>query len=249
MKKNKKIVIAVMPAYNAARTLEKTCRDIPKGVVDDCIVVDDDSQDETVKKAKELGLKVFINPKNMGYGANQKVCYEKALSMKADIVVMIHPDYQYDSSLTYELVEPIIAGKYDLMLGSRIRTRREALEGGMPLYKYIANRSLTLLENLVLGANLSEYHTGFRAYSKELLNTVPFGKFSNDFVFDQQMIISAFHSRFRVGEIPVPVRYFKDASSINFSRSVIYGLGILFNLLIYSLHEGKVIKSNIFSKK
>lgn len=232
-KKHKPKIIAVMPAYNAAKTLEKTYRDIPKGIVDKVIVVDDKSKDKTVKIAKKLGLEIVIHPQNRGYGANQKTCYTLALSQGADIVIMIHPDYQYDSKLTGELLRPIQQGRFDVMLGSRIRTREEVLKGGMPMYKYIGNRSLTFLENLVLGQNLSEFHTGFRAYKKSILEKIPFHKYSDDFVFDQQILFGAVAVGAKIGEIPVPTRYFPEASSINFRRSVKYGLSILSDLLIY----------------
>lgn len=232
-KKHKARVIAVMPAYNAAKTIEKTYRDIPKGVVDKVIVVDDGSKDSTVKIAKRLGLEIVIHPQNRGYGANQKTCYTLALSQGADIVIMIHPDYQYDSRLTEELLRPILKDRFDVMLGSRIRTRDEALAGRMPTYKYIGNRFLTFVENLILGQNLSEYHTGFRAYKKDILQKIPFHKYSDDFVFDQQILFGAIAIGARIGETPVPIRYFPEASSINFKRSIIYGLSILRDLLIY----------------
>lgn len=233
-KKSKVIkVIAVMPAYNAARTIEKTYRDIPKGTVNKIIVVDDSSKDETVRVAKKLGLQVVAHPQNRGYGANQKTCYTLALSQGADVVVMIHPDYQYDSTLTGELIRPIIDGRFDVMLGSRIRTRAEAVKGGMPYWKYLANRFLTLVENIVLGQNLSEYHTGFRAYTKNVLRKLPFHKYSDDFVFDQQILFGAIALGARLGEIPVPVRYFNEASSINFKRSVVYGISIFRDLIFY----------------
>lgn len=234
-KKRKPRVIAVMPAYNAARTIERTYRDIPKDIVQKVIVVDDNSKDKTVKIAKKLGLQVFVHPQNRGYGGNQKTCYTLALSEGADIVVMIHPDYQYDSTLTGELIRPIIQGRFDVMLGSRIRNRKEALKGGMPGYKYVGNRILTFLENLILGQNLSEYHTGFRAYTKQVLKKLPFHKYSDDFVFDQQILFGAIALGARIGEIPVPVRYFDEASSINFKRSVIYGVSILRDLAFYIL--------------
>jgi len=243
----KKVVI-VMPAYNAAKTIKKTYQDIPQDIADEIIVVDDDSHDQTVKLAKDLGLKVFIHSSNLGYGANQKTCYWEALKSKPDIVVMIHPDYQYDATLIPDLVKPIIDGRSDIMLGSRIRSRKESLAGGMPLYKYFANRFLTILENIILGLNLSEYHTGFRAFKSQVLRTLPFQRFSNDFVFDQEILISAVATGFKIGEIPVPVRYFPEASSINFIRSVRYGLMTLLTLLKYILRR-LGIKSRIFSKK
>lgn len=235
----KKSVIAVMPAYNAAKTLERTIKDIPKGVVDEIILVDDGSHDETAKLAEKLGLKVVRHPQNRGYGGNQKTCYTIALSDGADVVVMIHPDYQYDSSLTREMVQPILDGRYDVMMGSRIRTRTEALTGGMPAYKYFGNRFLTLIENIFLGQNLSEYHTGFRAFSGKILKTVPFHKYSDDFVFDQHIMFGVIARGARIGEVAVPVRYFKEASSINFFRSCIYGLSILKDMAMYVVTGGK----------
>jgi glycosyltransferase involved in cell wall biosynthesis len=245
-KKEKKKIVIIMPAYNAERTLEKTYRDIPKGLANKIILVDDDSHDETVKLAKKLGLKVFVHPTNLGYGGNQKTCYWEALKEKPDIVVMIHPDYQYDATLTGELIKPILDNRFDVMLGSRIRSRKEALEGGMPFYKYLSNRFLTILENIVLGLNLSEYHTGFRAFTSEVLRTLPFQRFSNDFVFDQEILISAAAAGFRIGEIPVPVRYFPEASTINFLRSARYGLMTLWTLLKY-VSRSIGIKSKIFA--
>lgn len=237
-----------MPAYNAAKTLEKTYRDIPRGVASEIILVDDASGDQTVSLAKKLGLKVFVHPLNLGYGGNQKTCYWEALKSKPDIIVMIHPDYQYDASLVPDLVKPIIDGRFEIMLGSRIRSRKEALEGGMPFYKYLANRFLTIAENMVLGLNLSEYHTGFRAYKSKVLRSLPFQRFSNDFVFDQEILIAAVAAGFKIGEIPVPVRYFPEASSINFARSVRYGLMTLLTLLKYTL-QPLGIKSKVFAKK
>lgn len=244
----KKKIVIIMPAYNAAETLEKTYRDIPKGVAQEIILVDDNSRDETVKLAKKLKLKVFVHPTNLGYGGNQKTCYWEALKSDPDIIVMIHPDYQYDASLVPDLVKPIIDSRFDIMLGSRIRSRKEALKGGMPLYKYLANRFLTILENIILGLNLSEYHTGFRAYTSKVLRTLPFQRFSNDFVFDQEILISAVAAGFKIGEIAVPVRYFPEASSINFSRAVRYGLMTLLSLLKYILHS-LGIRSRIFVEK
>ncbi len=223
-----------MPAYNAEKTLRKTYQDIPPKIVDEIILVDDGSHDKTVAIARKLGLRVFVHPQNRGYGGNQKTCYTLAINDGADIIVMIHPDYQYDSSLTGEIIKPILEGRFDIMLGSRIHTRSETLKGGMPLYKYIANRFLTMVENLFLGQNLSEYHTGFRAFDKKVLQTLPFHKFSDDFVFDQEILILAIKNGFRIGEISIPTRYFPDSSSINFSRSLKYGLSILFALFKYT---------------
>ena len=232
MKNHNQKIVVVMPAYNAEKTLKKTYKDIDKKLVDQIILVDDGSHDDTVKIAKKLKIKTIVHPQNRGYGGNQKTCYTIALNEKADIVVMLHPDYQYDATLIEDLVKPLINNRSDIMLGSRIRTRKEALAGGMPAYKYFGNRFLTLVQNIVLGQNLSEYHTGFRAFSKKVLKDVPFHKFSDDFVFDQQIIISAIKKGYKVGEIAVPVRYFPDASSISFSRSVKYGLSTLFELFI-----------------
>lgn len=239
MAKKKPKVIVVMPAYNAAKTLKKTLDDIPKGTADKVLLVDDGSSDKTVEIAKKLGLEVIIHPQNRGYGANQKTCYTLALSQGADIVVMIHPDYQYDSSLTGELIRPLLQKRFDIMLGSRIRTREEALSGGMPFYKYISNRFLTTLENLILGQNLSEYHTGFRGYTKEILKKIPFHKYSDDFVFDQQILLGSVAANARIGEISVPVRYFDEASSINFKRSAVYGLSIIRDLIFFIIFGRK----------
>lgn len=243
--KTKKVII-VMPAYNAARTLVKTFNDIPKRYRGNVILVDDGSSDKTMKIAKKLGIKGFAHPQNRGYGGNQKTCYTLALSEGADIVVMIHPDYQYDSTLTAEIVEPIIDGRFDIMLGSRIRTRKEVLAGGMPQYKYYSNRFLTILENIILGQNLSEYHTGYRAFDRKVLEKLPFHKFSDDFVFDQDILVSAIKENYRIGEIQVPVRYFPEASSINFQRSVKYGLGIFWVLLRYIIEQTGMIHFKIF---
>jgi glycosyltransferase involved in cell wall biosynthesis len=226
-----KNTVVVLPAYNAQKTLKKTYKDIPKKFVKKIILVDDGSHDKTVELAKKLKIKTITHPQNRGYGANQKTCYTLALNEKADIVVMIHPDYQYDATLLPDIIRPIDQGRFDIMLGSRIRTRKEALSGGMPLYKYISNRFLTITENIILGQNLSEYHTGFRAFSAKALRKIPFHRFSDDFVFDQQILISASRKNLKIGEIPVPVRYFPEASSINFSRSVKYGLETLLSLV------------------
>lgn len=247
MNQNTKLkVIAVLPAYNAEQTLEKTLSDIPSGCVDEIILVDDHSSDRTVEIARKLGLKIIVHETNQGYGANQKTCYTEALRAGADVVVMIHPDYQYDSRLTSYMVGLIRNNVCDIMLGSRIRKRREALEGGMPLYKYIANRFLTIIENLILGENIAEYHTGFRAYSRKVLDTIPWQKNSNDFAFDAQFLIQASYFKFRIGSIPVPARYFEEASSINFARSVVYGLGIIVCLIRYILHRMHILTCKLF---
>lgn len=242
--KNK--IVIVMPAYNAAKTIKKTYNDIPKDLNAEVIVVDDASGDKTVEIAKKMGLKSFVHPNNLGYGGNQKTCYWEALKMKPDIVVMIHPDYQYDATLTKEMVRPIIDKRFDIMLGSRIRTRKEVFKGGMPWWKYFGNRFLTMAENLITGLNLSEYHTGFRAYSKKALKKIPFQRFSNGFVFDQEILISAVSFDFKIGEIPVPVRYFPEASSANFSSSVRYGLETLKVLFFFVLYQAGIYKAKIF---
>lgn len=226
-------VIVVMPAYNAAKTLEKTFREIPKGSYDEVLVVDDASRDNTPKVARRLGLSIVVHKKNLGYGGNQKTCYKTALKKKADIVVMLHPDYQYDPKLLPLLIDPIKKDFFDVMLGSRIRTRKEALAGGMPLYKYLSNRMLTILENVIFGLNLSEYHTGYRAFSREVLLAVPFQTFSNDFIFDTQILIAAHKKNFRIGEVAVPVKYFPEASSITLRRSIIYGVRTVWETIKY----------------
>ncbi|OGK23226.1 glycosyl transferase family 2 [Candidatus Roizmanbacteria bacterium RIFCSPHIGHO2_02_FULL_37_24] len=237
MKKNK--IVIVMPAYNAEKTIEKTYYDIPKTLRDSAriILVDDKSSDKTVSIARKLGLEVIRHHRNLGYGANQKTCYKHALKLKPDIVVMIHPDYQYDSSLTEELIRPLQDGWLHIMLGNRIRSRIEALEGGMPLYKYLGNRFLTFIENIILGLNLAEYHTGFRAYQSKVLKSLPLEKFSDDFVFDQEILIAATHAGYRIGEIPVPVRYFAEASSIDFAQSLVYGIMTVITLFKYVMHR------------
>lgn len=244
-KKNPKIIV-VMPAYNAEKTVKKTYDDLPKDLISDVILVDDASRDQTVQKAKNLGITVYIHKENRGYGGNQKTCYDQALKRNPDVVVMVHPDYQYDAKLVGVLCEPIVNGRADVMLGSRIQTRRQVLAGGMPLYKYFSNRFLTLVENLAMGLNLSEYHTGFRAYSSDVLKTIPYHKFSDDFVFDQQILISALSYGFNISEIPVPCKYFPEASSINFKRSTKYGLATLWTVFSYLLSQTGIIKFKIF---
>jgi glycosyltransferase involved in cell wall biosynthesis len=220
-------VMAVMPAYNAAATLERTVADIPAGSVDEILLVDDGSRDDTVELARRLGLRVIAHPHNRGYGANQKTCYSAALATDADIVVMIHPDYQYDSRVIPHLVGFIELGICDVVLGSRIRTRGEALGGGMPIWKYLANRALTIVENVALGQNLGDFHSGLRAYRRTVLETVPFLANSDDFVFDTQFLVQCVYLGFRLGDVPVPVRYFEEASNIDFRRSVRYGVATL----------------------
>jgi glycosyltransferase involved in cell wall biosynthesis len=242
MTDSKPRIIAVMPAYNAALTLEKTIRDIPADTVDEVILVDDCSTDETVAVAESLGLTVIRHEQNTGYGGNQKTCYTEALSRGADIVVMIHPDYQYDSRVIGVAAELIRLGNVDVILGSRIRTRAEALKGGMPGWKYIANRCLTIFENIALGQNLGDFHSGFRAYRKEVLQTIPWRRNSDDFVFDTQFLAQSVTFGFRLGDIPVPVRYFAEASSINFRRSTRYGLLTLWVMVQFWLNRLKLAR-------
>ncbi|MDR3113705.1 MAG: glycosyltransferase family 2 protein [Endomicrobium sp.] len=241
-------IIIVMPAYNAAKTIKQTLDDIPKGSCDEIILVDDLSKDNTAQVAKELGLKVIVHEKNIGYGGNQKTCYKAALEAGADIIVMLHPDYQYDPRLVPFLTGLIQADICDIMLANRIRTRREALKGGMPFYKYFFNRCLTITENIVLGLNLGEYHTGYRAYSRKALETINFELDSDDFVFDQHILVQAAAAGLRIGEIPVPAKYFDEASSINFKRSFKYGLETLWVLVKYILHRLRIAPNKMFDK-
>ena len=249
VKKERPRVIAVMPAYNAEATLEKTIADIPRGTVDEIILVDDCSTDGTVELAKKLGLTVIVHEKNRGYGGNQKTCYAHALERNADYVVMIHPDYQYDSRVIDVAVKVMQLGILDFVMGCRIRTRKETLDGGMPVYKYIANRILTTIENVLLGQNLGDFHSGFRAYRREVLETIPFESNSEDFVFDSQFLAQAVHFGFKMGDIPVPVRYFDETSSINFGRSVKYGLSTLGVMGVYWLNRLGIRKSKLFRAK
>jgi glycosyltransferase involved in cell wall biosynthesis len=219
-------IVVVMPAYNAAKTLAQTLGEVPREYVDEVVLVDDGSADTTVAEARLLGLKPIVHLENLGYGGNQKTCYRAALEQGADIVVMVHPDYQYSPKLIVALAGVVASGHYDVALGSRI-IGGGALGGGMPLYKYIANRMLTLVQNLVTGAKLSEYHTGFRAYSARLLRTLPLGENSNDFVFDNELLAQTIWFGFKIGEVSCPTRYMPEASSIGFRRSVRYGLGVL----------------------
>jgi len=236
-----------MPGYNAEKTLEKTVSAIPKGLAYKIILTDDCSHDKTSAIGRKLGLIVHRNKINIGYGGSQKIGYKLALKYKPDIVLMLHPDFQYDPKLAYNMVKPIEGGLVDVMLGTRIRSRAEALKGGMPIYKYLFNRLLTMIENIVLGLNLSEYHTGYRAYSRKVLETVPFNKFSDDFVFDSQFLVSAAYSKFRFGETPVAVRYFSEASSISFKRSLMYGVNTLLTLGKYLCQKMGLIRWKIFS--
>lgn len=248
-RRNHARIIVVMPAYNAGRTIEKTISDFPRHLIYKTIVVDDGSTDDTVLQAKRLGLTVYQHTVNVGYGGNQKTCYWEALKENPDIVVMIHPDYQYDSKLIGELIRPIAEGRYDMMYGNRIRTRHEVLDGGMPPIKYFLNRAFCILENIVLGANFSEYFSGMRAYSARLLKVVPFQRFSNDFIFDQQMFISVYVNRFRIGEIDIPVRYFSEASSIQFGKGIKFLLETLILLIRYLLYKLNLTRDQLFQKQ
>src|SRR5215469_2494036 len=244
---NGKRVAVVMPAYNAARTLERTLSELPD-IVDIKILVDDSSTDNTAALARSLGVQTFTHDANYGYGRNQQTCYREALAAGADIVVMVHPDYQYTPSLVSAMAGMVASGVYDMVLGSRI-LGAGALKGGMPRYKYIANRALTAFQNLFLGAKLSEYHTGFRAFSRDLLQTLPLLENSDDFVFDNQMIAQAVMFGFRIGEISCPTKYFDEASSINFKRSVEYGLGVLSTTLSFVAHKMGIIHLARFDAK
>lgn len=242
----KEKTIVVLPAYNAALTLAKTLADIPAGCVDEIILVDDASKDATVDIARRLKLTVFTHSKNLGYGGNQKTCYRLALESGADYIIMLHPDYQYDSRLIPVAVEILKLGICDVVLGSRVRTRKECLTSGMPLYKYISNRFLTIIENMALGQNLGEFHSGFRVYRRKVLETIPFDKNSDNFVFDTQFLIQAVHFGFILGDVPMPVRYFKEASSVNFRQGIVYGFQTLNSILIYYLHRLNIISSPLF---
>jgi len=242
----KKIVV-VLPAYKAERTLEKTWREIPRDVVDEVLLVDDASSDETVAVARRLGIETFVHEQNLGYGGNQKTCYTEALRKDADIVVMIHPDYQYDPRLAPAMAAMVASGVYDVVIASRI-LGNTARSGGMPLYKYIANRCLTAIQNLLLGSKLSEFHTGYRAFARRVLETLPLRANSDDFVFDNQILVQATAYGFSIGEISCPTRYFPEASSINFSRSVKYGLGVLWSSAAYRLWKWRLFQPRWLSR-
>ncbi len=238
-------VVVVLPAYNAARTLERTWAEIPFEVVDEVVLVDDASKDETAEVARRLGIRTVIHPRNLGYGGNQKTCYRTALELGADIVVMLHPDYQYTPKLIVAMAAMIAYGEFDAVLGSRI-LGVGALKGGMPFYKYCANRFLTLAENLLLNYKLSEYHTGYRAFSRAVLEKLPLQANSDDFVFDNQMLAQLVWSGWRIGEVSCPTRYFAEASSINFRRSVRYGFGVLGVGLSYRMARWGLCRSPLF---
>lgn len=242
---NGKRVIVVLPAYNAGRTLERTIAEIPPGIVDDLLLVDDASGDDTVAVAERLALPYVVHPVNRGYGGNQKTCYAEALARGADIVIMLHPDYQYSPKLIGAMAWLAASDEFDVVLGSRI-LGRGAREGGMPRYKYFFNRVLTAVENIFLGLKLSEYHTGYRTFTRQVLETLPLAECSDDFVFDNQILAQAAMFNFRIGEISCPTRYFAEASSIGFSRSVVYGLGVLRTALRYRLHRAGVTRDILF---
>jgi glycosyltransferase involved in cell wall biosynthesis len=245
MVNNKKIAV-VLPAYNAEKTLLKTYSEIPFEIVDFILLVDDASTDNTKDLALENGINVIAHSKNKGYGGNQKTCYTEALNLGADIIVMLHPDYQYTPKLISAIVHMITSGEFDVVLASRI-LGGGALSGGMPLYKYIANRGLTFFQNILLGAKISEYHTGYRAYKRECLELIPFQNNSDDFVFDNQLLSQIIYQKFRVGEVTCPTKYFKEASSINFSRSLKYGIGCVKIAIEFRLNKIGVIQTKLFN--
>jgi len=240
----KKIVV-VMPAYNAAKTIERTYREIPMDLVDEVVVTDDASPDDTVEVSKQLGLHTLVHHRNRGYGGNQKTCYTEALRLGADVTVMLHPDYQYTPALLPAIIAMITDGPFDAVLGSRVLGGR-ALAGGMPMYKYIANRGLTAVQNILCGAKLSEYHTGYRAFSKQILESLPLLENSDDFVFDNQMLAQILLAGFEIGEVSCPAAYFEEASSINFQRSVKYGLGVLATSVQSFLQRKGLARFSIF---
>lgn len=244
MLSGKKIAV-ILPAYNAARTLERTYNEIPQDIVDDVILTDDASRDDTVEVSRRLGIYTIVHERNRGYGGNQKTCYSAALDRGADIIIMLHPDYQYTPKLIRALASMIADADFDVVLGSRI-LGVGALAGGMPLYKYIANRFLTLLQNLLIGHKLSEYHTGYRAWSRHIIESLPLDRNSEDFVFDNQMIAQAIYVGALIGEVSCPTKYFKDASSINLRRSIIYGIGVLKTSLCFRFHRWGIINSHLF---
>ena len=239
--------MVVLPAYNAGRTLEKTISEIPMSLVDDLLLVDDASGDDTVEVATRLGIPVVVHSENRGYGGNQKTCYTEALKRGADIVTMLHPDYQYSPRLIAAMLPLVASGEFDIVLGSRI-LGEGALSGGMPAYKYVSNRALTAIENLLLGLKLSEYHTGYRTFAREVLMSLPLGECSDDFIFDNQILAQAAMFGFRIGEISCPAKYFPEASSINFRRSVVYGAGVLATALRFRAHRAGLRRDRLFDK-
>ncbi len=240
-------ITVVLPAYNAVLTLRRTYDEIPHDIVDDVILTDDASTDETVALARELGIHVVRHERNRGYGGNQKTCYAEALARGADIVIMLHPDYQYSPRLVTAMASMLVSGEYDAVMASRI-LGKGALRGGMPLYKYVANRGLTLVQNVLLNAKLSEYHSGYRAWTRAVLTRLPLAACSDDFVFDNQMLAQALFYGFRIGEISCPTRYFEEASSINLQRSVVYGLGVLGTSAGFLLHRLGVRRSPLYDR-
>jgi glycosyltransferase involved in cell wall biosynthesis len=244
---NGKKVVVVMPAYNAAKTVQQTYDELPHDVVDDVVLVDDCSRDDTAEVAHRIGINhVIVHDKNLGYGGNQKTCYRYALDIGADIVIMVHPDYQYTPKLCTAMASLIATGVYECVLGSRI-LGTGALKGGMPLYKFIANRLLTLFQNLLLGHKLSEYHTGYRAFSSKLLNQLPLNENDDDFIFDNQMLLQIIYAGYEIGEITCPTRYMQDSSSISLLRSIKYGLGVIKTTLDFRLAKSKFVKKPRFS--
>lgn len=247
MKKTTKVVI-VMPAYNAGRTVRDTYNEIPKQLRENIILVDDNSTDNTISIAKKLGIKVFSHSNNLGYGGNQKTCYWEALKLNPDVVVMLHPDYQYDAKRIEELIGPILKGHFDFMFGSRISNKKGAIEGGMPLIKYYVNRIVCLIQNILLGVNFTEHFSGLRAYSGKLLRKIPFQRFSNDFVFDQEMMVSAISYGFKIGEIAIPTRYHQKASSIKYLKGAKFILEGFFAIFRFYLNNWKIIRDRRFSQ-
>lgn len=244
-----KKVFVVLPAYNAEKTLLQTYNDIPKNLVDRIILVDDKSSDGTVALAKKIGIETYVHEKNLGYGGNQKTCYKKSLELGADIVVMLHPDYQYDPKFLPDLVEPLKLGRFDMMLGSRFRSRHDVLEGGMPLYKYLGNRGLTFFQKMIFDRTLSEFHTGYRAYTRKVLQQIPFDMNSDDYVFDSEFLAQAIYFDFSIGETFVPTKYFPEAHSPGVKKSIVYGLKTLLVALQYLLASWGLKYSPVFPRK
>ncbi len=245
---NGKKVVVILPAYNAGKTLRQTYKEIPLDIVDGVLLVDDGSVDDTVRIAERLGIETISHLRNYGYGGNQKTCYREALNRRADIIVMVHPDYQYTPKLITAMASMIAFGVYDVVLGSRI-IGGGALKGGMPMYKYISNRLLTALENLILGSKLSEFHTGYRAFSREVLVNLPIENNSDDFIFDNEILVQVIYFGYRIGEISCPARYFATASSIGFKNSVRYGAGVILTTFKYFLHKLKIRSDKLFDSK